>query len=189
MAGQNKIGIRYAQALVGLAGERNEIPAVYADMKTFAAAYDGSEELRTLLKSPVIKLDAKIAVLKAAFGSVAQVTQLFFEKIIKGNREKYLGDIAKAFVAQVDASNGVYTVKVRTAAPLTAANRAKVLELAKAELSGTDVTEVRILETVDPELIGGFIVTVGDHQIDTSFANRLKAMERAFSENIYVKNF
>lgn len=189
MAGQNKIGIRYAQALVGLAGERNETQAVYTDMKTFAAAYDGSEDLRTLLKSPVIKPDAKIAILKSVFGAVSLVTQLFFDKIIKGKREKYLGDIAKSFINQVDAGNGIYTVNVRTAAPLNASNRTKVQELAKAELSGADVKEVRITETVDPSLIGGFIVTVGDRQIDTSFAHKLKALERSFNENIYVKNF
>lgn len=189
MAGQNKIGIRYAQALAGLAGERNETTAVYADMKSIAAAYDGSEDLRTLLKSPVIKPDAKIAILKAVFGNLSAVTQLFVEKITKGQREKYLGDIAQAFIHQVDAGNGIYTVKVKTAAPLNAANRAKVQELAKRELSGADVKDVQIEETIDPSLIGGFIVTVGDRQIDTSFAHSLKGLKRTFSENIYEKNF
>jgi len=189
MAGQNKIGIRYAQALAGLAGERNETSAVYADMKSFAAAYDGSEDLRTLLKSPVIKADTKISALKAVFGSLSAVTQLFIEKITKAQREKYLGDIAKAYIHQIDSSNGIYTVTVRTAAPLSEANKAKVKELAKEKLSVSNVSEIRIEETVDPSLIGGFIVTVGDRQIDTSFANRLKALERSFGENIYVKNF
>lgn len=189
MAGQNKIGFRYAQALAGLAGERNETSAVYADMKSFAAAYDGSEDLRTLLKSPVIKADVKISILKAVFGSLSPVTLLFMEKITKVQREKYLGDIAKAYLHRVDSANGIYTVKVRTAAPLTEANKAKVKQLAKEKLSVAGVQEIRIDETVDPELIGGFTVTVGDRQIDTSFANKLKALERSFGENIYVKNF
>lgn len=189
MAGQNKIGIRYAQALAGLAGERNETTAVYADMKSIAAAYDGSEDLRTLLKSPVIKPDAKIAIFKAVFGTLSAVTQLFVEKITKGQREKYLGDIAKSFIHQVDAGNGIYTVKVKTAAPLSAANRAKVQTLAKAELSGADVKEVQIEEVIDPSIIGGFILTVGDRQIDTSFGQKLKELKRTFNENIYEKNF
>ena len=189
MAGQNKIGIRYAQALAGLAGERNDTAAVYADMKSIAAACDGSADLRTLLKSPVIKPDVKIGVLKAVFGTLSPVTQLFVEKIAKGQREKYLGDIAKAFIQQVDAVNGIYTVHVKTAAPLNAANRAKVQELAKRELSLGNGKEVRIEETVNPDLIGGFIVTVGDRQIDTSFAHQLKGLKRSFSENIYEKNF
>lgn len=189
MAGQSKIGIRYAQALAGLAGERNEIQAVYADMKSFAAAYSGSEELRTMLKSPVIKFDKKIAVLKTLFAGIAPVTQLFFDKIVKEKREKYLGDMAQAFINQVDASNGIFTVHVKTASPLNAENRAQIQKLAKENLSVGNVQEIRFDETVDPSLLGGFILTVGDRQIDTSFAHKLKELERSFSENIYVKNF
>lgn len=189
MAGQNKIGIRYAQALAGLAGERNEISAVYTDMKSFLTAYNGSEDLRTMLKSPVIKFDKKIAVLKTLFGGISAVTQLFFDKIVKEKREKYLGDIAQAFISQVDASNGIFTVKIKSAAPLTAANRATIQELAKGHLSAGDVKEIRFEESIDTSLLGGFIITVGDRQIDTSFAHKLKELERSFNENVYVKNF
>lgn len=190
MAGHNKIGIRYAQALAGLAGERNETDAAYADMKSFVAAFDGSGDLRTMLKSPVIKADTKIAALKAVFGgTLSPITQLFFDKIVREQREKYLGEMAKSFLHQVDVSKGIYTVRVKTAAPLNAENRAKIQQLAKAELSAAGVKEIHIEETVDPSLIGGFIVTVDDKQIDTSFSHKLKELERTFSENIYVKNF
>lgn len=189
MAGQSKIGFRYAQALAGLAGERNEISAVYADMKSFVSAYNGSDELRTMLKSPVIKFDKKIAVLKSLFSGLNAVTQLFFDKIVKEKREKYLGDIAQAFINQVDANNGIYTVQVKSAAPLTAENKATIQKLAQDKLSAKDVKEIRFDETVNPDLLGGFIVTVGDRQIDTSFANKLKELERSFNENVYVKNF
>lgn len=189
MAGQNKIGIRYAQALAGLARERNEISTVYTDMKSFLAAYNGSEDLRTMLKSPVIKFDKKIAVLKALFTGLAPLTQLFFDKIVKEKREKYLGDIAQSFINQVDASNGIYTVQVKTAAPLSAENKATIQQLAKTKLSVAQVNEIRFEEIIVPELLGGFIVTAGDRQIDTSFANKLKELERSFNENVYVKDF
>lgn len=190
MAGQNKIGIRYAQALFSLAKERNETQTVYADMQSFAGAYEGSADLRVMLSSPVIKYDKKLSVLNAVFGSsLSKVTLLFFEKITKGKREKYLGDIAKSYIAQVDSSLGIYTVVVKTASPLTAAHRARIQELAKDKLSGNDVKDILFKEVVDAELIGGFILTVGDRQIDTSFANKLRELERSFNENIYVKNF
>jgi F-type H+-transporting ATPase subunit delta len=191
MATENKIGIRYAQALVSLAKERNELDAVFADMQSFTAAFNESEDLRTMLKSPVIRFDKKIAVLEILFGShFSPLTKIFIEKIARGKREKYLGDIAKAYIYQVNSSNGIFTVKVKTASPLSAEHRARIQELAKKELSlAGNVKDVRFEEVVDPSLIGGFILTVGDRQIDTSFAQKLRELERSFSGNIYVKNF
>lgn len=191
MATETKIGIRYAQALVSLAKERNELDAVFTDMQNFVAAYNESEDLRTMLKSPVIKFDKKLAVLNTLFGSqFSSLTTMFIDKITKGKREKYLGDIAKAYIYQVNSSNGIFTVKVKTATPLSAEHRTRIQQLAKAELSGAgEVKDVRFEEVVDPSLIGGFILTVGDRQIDTSFAQKLRELERSFSGNVYVKNF
>lgn len=190
MAGQSKIGTRYAQALFSLASERNETDRVYADMKAFAAAFDCSEEFRILLKSPVIKYDKKLAVIRALFsGNLTDLTSLFFEKLAKSKREKYLGDVAKAYIHLVDASQGIFTVKVKTASPLSEANRQKIQSLAKDILTGGRAKEIRFEEVVDPDIIGGFIITVDDLQIDTSFAHALRDLERSFNENIYVKSF
>jgi F-type H+-transporting ATPase subunit delta len=64
------------------------------------------------------------------------------------------------------------------------------MELAKKELSASgEVKDVRFEEVVDPSILGGFILTIGDRQIDTSFAQKLRELERSFNENVYVKNF
>ena len=84
MATETKIGIRYAQALVSLAKERNELDAVFADMQSFGAAYSVSEDLRTMLNSPVIKFDKKLSVLETVFGShFSPLTKIFIEKIAR----------------------------------------------------------------------------------------------------------
>jgi len=191
MATETKIGTRYAQALVSLAKERNELDAVFADMQSFGAAYSVSEDLRTMLKSPVIKFDKKLSVLETVFGShFSPLTKIFIEKIARGKREKYLGDIAKAYVYQVNSASGIFTVKVKTATPLSAEHRTRIMELAKKELSASgEVKDVRFEEVVDPSILGGFILTIGDRQIDTSFAQKLRELERSFNENVYVKNF
>ena len=190
MAGQSKIGVRYAQALETLASERKETDRVYADMKAFLSAFEGSEELRIMLKSPVIKADKKLSAVQAVFsGGLAELTTVFFEKLAKGKREKYLGDIAKAFIHQVDSSRGIFTVKVKTAAPLTETIREKIQKMALGALSKGDAKEIRFEESVDASLIGGFILTVEDRQIDTSFTHKLRELERSFNENIYIKNF
>lgn len=191
MATETKIGTRYAQALVSLAKERNELDSVYGDMVSVAAAYDSSEDFRTLLKSPVVKFDKKLSIIDTLFGSgLSALSKIFVEKITKGRREKYLGDIAHAYISQVDASKGKYTVKVKTAVPLSAENRTRIAELAKKELSASlNVADVALEETVDPSLLGGFVVTLGDRQIDTSFAQKLRQLDRSFNENVYIKNF
>jgi F-type H+-transporting ATPase subunit delta len=189
MAGLSKIGSRYAQALFSLARERDDVESVYNDMTLFIAAFEGSDDLRIMLKSPVIKADKKLSILNHVFsGKLSKITELFFDKITKGRREKFLIDIAKSFIQQVDASKGLFTVEVKTASPLSAENRVLMEQLAKRVLS-EGAGDVRFKEVVDPELIGGFILTVGDRQIDTSFAHKLRELERSFNENIYLKNF
>jgi F-type H+-transporting ATPase subunit delta len=76
----------------------------------------------------------------------------------------------------------VTLAEVTSAVALDAGSRAKMLEAAMKLAGG----QVELIEKVDPSLIGGFVLKVGDRQIDSAIANRIKALKRDFAENPYI---
>ena len=88
-------GIRYAKSLMGLATEKNALDAVFADMQLIASTVEESYDLELLLKSPVVKVDKKQAVLKSVFGGkISELSTLFLDLISNRKREGLVKDIA-----------------------------------------------------------------------------------------------
>jgi F-type H+-transporting ATPase subunit delta len=77
---------------------------------------------------------------------------------------------------------GVTLAEVTSAVALDAGSSVKMLEAAMKLAGG----QVELIEKVDSSLIGGFVLKVGDRQIDSAIANRIKALKRDFAENPYI---
>ena len=77
---------------------------------------------------------------------------------------------------------GIQMAQVTSATPLTAASRAEIEKLVTQQ---TGLTDVKLTEKVDPDLIGGFILRVGDNQIDDSVRTSLRKMRVSLQENTY----
>lgn len=173
---------RYAKALLDLSVEQNQVDAVYADMQLVARSIDGSRDLELLLKSPVVNSDKKAAILKAAFTQLNKVTDGFIQLLVSKGREAFLADISQSFIEQYKTMKGITVAYVKTAAALDSATRDQILAHAQRMAGGT----IEIAEVVDPELIGGFVLRVGDQLIDHSVSGKLKSLKREFSENLYI---
>ena len=183
----SRISSRYAKSLMDLALERNELEAIKKDIIYFNEAVR-NRDLYLLLKSPIINADKKNSIFKAVFGSkVGSTTMAFFDIIIRKGRETYLPEIAADFMGQYRDYNKISTVKITTAAPLSATS----LDEIKAKLLSSSITmeKLEITEKVDPALIGGFIIEVGDRLYDASVAHKLDEMRKEFSGNQFVKSF
>lgn len=170
-----------------LAIERNELDAVMKDIAAFLESTK-NRDLYLMLKSPIINPDKKMSILNALFGSkLGKTTMAFFDIIIRKGREMYLPEIASDFHKQYKEYNKVSTVKIITASPLTA----QALEEIKARLLQSDITmdKVEITEKVDPALIGGFVIEVGDKRYDASVAHKLELLKKEFGSNEFVKSF
>jgi F-type H+-transporting ATPase subunit delta len=173
---------RYAKALLDLSVEQNQLEAVYADMQTVAGIIDGHRDLQLLLKSPVVNSDKKAAVLKAVFTGLNKVTDGFIFLLVSKGRESYLADMTQSFIAQYKTMKGITIAYVKTAVALDEHTRTEITNQAFKMAGGT----IEIAEVIDPELIGGFVLRVGDQLIDHSVAGKLKSLKREFSENLYV---
>src|ERR1044072_9495658 len=106
---------RYAKSLIDLAVERNELEAVYADMKYLQAVCKQSRDFVSLLKSPVISIDRKSKAITAVTkGNISELTAAFNQLLINKNREAFLPEIVEAFIDQYNEIKGIHKVKLTT---------------------------------------------------------------------------
>lgn len=176
---------RYVKALLNLAVEKNALEAVHADMLMFTDVISRSRPLELLLQSPIIKHDQKLEVLKKIFtGKVHSLTMAFFEIITRKNREPILAGVARDFHNAYNEYKGIGKATVTTAIPLDSKARTDFEKLVR---TYSDKKEIELIEKIDPELIGGFILNVGDRQVDASIKHKIKTLKVKFSENPYIK--
>ena len=178
---------RYVKSLLGLAVEQNVLEQVHADMLLFAKVVDENRQFELLLHNPIIKHDKKRAILEKIFkGKVNALTMAIFDIITKKNREPLLPAIAIEFHKAYNTFKDIGPATITTAFPIDAKLRAQFEKIAT-ELS--DRKNVELKEEVDKEIIGGFVLEVGDKQIDASIKSKLKALKLNFSQNPYVKEY
>ncbi|KUG06220.1 ATP synthase F1 subunit delta [Solirubrum puertoriconensis] len=177
-----RVAARYAKSLLDLAQEQGTLDTVKQDIELFSNTLEGSRDLRLLLRNPIVQHDKKLAILRRLFdGKVSDLTMRFFTIITQKNRENALEFIGPEFLNQYNALRGVQTATVTTATPLTPELRAQVERLVVGQTGG----QVLLQEQVDPALIGGFILRIGDRQIDDSVRTRLNRLRTTFKENPY----
>lgn len=182
-----RIATRYAKSLIELAVEQGKLPEVHADVKTLTEAVK-NRDLYLLLKSPIISNDKKNAALQAVFGGQFDpLTMAYMTLLVNKNRESYLAEISAEFLEQYKTLQGITTVKVITATPMTDA----VLHDLKARLLSSGVTNphLDVQTVVDPELIGGFVLEFDNKRYDASIANKLAELKSTFNKNLYIREF
>lgn len=177
MRHDSQVAKRYAKSLLDFALERNELQAVAADMELISKTCNDSRDLQVMLKSPIIKPEKKLAVIQKIFsGEIGSVSLNFLTVIAGKKREMILPEIAHAFASVYRAHLGIISADIISAVPLTDAERNKAIEVIKGLGD-----KVELNEKIDKNIIGGFIIRVGDKQYDASVASRLTAIKRDFS--------
>jgi F-type H+-transporting ATPase subunit delta len=170
---------RYAAALFELAKESAKVSEVEADLGKFQSLLDISDDLRRMVRSPVIPGEeqgkAIVALLqKAGIGGLAAN----FFKLIAENRRLFAAqDMIKAFLLLAAKERGEVTAEVTSAAALNDAQVTALKDTLKASV-GKDVT---LATKVDPSLLGGLIVKVGSRMIDSSLRTKLQNLKVSLS--------
>lgn len=175
----SKAGARYAKSLIDLSTEQNVLEQIKNDMVLFEEVVDNNSELEAILKNPIVPLDKKSGILNDVFGNkVHQITQSFLKLVVNKGRAGILFDTAKQFIEQYNHIKGIVTAEVTSAIALTDSAKAEIVGLVKKELGAK---EVLVKEKVNENLIGGFVLKVGDKQFDASIANGLNKLKREFA--------
>ena len=178
---------RYVRSLLGLAVEKNALESVYKDMLLFTKVCEENRSFELMLKNPIIKHSKKREILEKIFeGKVHQLTMAIFDILTRKNREPILPSIAREFHTAYNIYKGIGRAYITTAVPLDNQLR---LAFEKIVRQLSEKTDVELTEKVDKEMIGGFLLNVGDRQLDASIRNKLKALKVKFSHNPYIKEF
>ena len=174
---QASLAGRYASALFDLASENGTVTAVESDLDKIEAALAESAELAAVTTNPkVSRSDAKKALwgVSAILG-LAELSQNFLGVLAQNRRLNQLPKVIAAFRAIAAAQRGEVTAQVTSAHALTDAQLADL----KAKLTAREGRTVKLSTKVEPDLLGGLVVTIGSKRIDASIRTRLNSLSQA----------
>ncbi|MBI1289146.1 MAG: ATP synthase F1 subunit delta [Flavobacteriales bacterium] len=181
---ESKVASRYAKAFLDLVSEKGKLDEALKDMELLIGTVSENRDLLLLLKSPVVHTEKKVSILKSIFEkNLSEASMLFVTLVTKKRREGTLLEIAKEFIAQYKQMKNITTANVSSAAVLSADAKKRILDIVQKQVGGT----VELQEEVNPDLIGGFVLRIGDQQLDTSILAKVNSLRQEFGKNFYVK--
>ena len=176
----SRAATRYAKAILDLAKENKATDAVERNMRSVLATISDSKELQGMLASPVIKSAIKKKSLKAIFKGSHKITDGLIDLLVDNKRIGMFNEVALKFCILSEQLKGKDVAYVTTVVPLTSTLEKKVLKQV-AQITGNEVT---LENVIDEDIIGGFVLRVGDLQYDASVANHLSNLKREFTNSL-----
>jgi len=165
-----KISRRYAKSLLATATEKNIVDEVSKDIALVGHIGDVSKDLRSMLRSPIIDVSVKKTVLTDVLGGkVNSLTMDFLDLLLEKRRGHLLREIVMEYGVMLDKVQNVERVRVTSAVELDDAQRLNIETSLAKRMNRTIVATYQ----VDPAILGGAIVCVGDDVLDGSLRHQL----------------
>ncbi|MDD3798480.1 MAG: F0F1 ATP synthase subunit delta [Novosphingobium sp.] len=174
---QASLAGRYAAALFDLASEAGNVTTVESDLDKLGAALGESADLAALIKNPEVSRADLGKAMDALAGLLGldKLTTNFLGVLAQNRRLSQLPAMIRAFSAIAAAQRGEVTAEVASAHPLSDEQVSSLQEKLKAR----EGRNVKIRTSVDPDLLGGLVVTIGSKRIDSSIRTRLNSLAHA----------
>lgn len=168
---------RYASALFDLASENGTVTPVESDLEVLASALTESDDLAALTTNPELARDVQGKAMAAVAKKLklSALTTNFLGVLAANRRLGKLPAIITAFKAIAAAQRGEVSATVTSAHPLSDDQLATL----KTKLTAREGRTVMLSAAVDPDLLGGLVVTIGSTRIDASIRTRLKSLATA----------
>ena len=167
------IARNYAEALLALARRADDIPGWGRMITDVANAVDTDERLHRFLEAPQVSAEQKNAILGRAFQDrVPRHFLRFLQKLVDNRRQMLIPAIAVQYHRLADDVEGRVHAQVTVARPLDDAGTAAITAQLGRSLGKTVVPHV----TVNPAILGGLVVRVGDTVMDGSVRRRLSTL-------------
>ncbi len=166
---------RYAKALYKVAVERGDADLLYAVMNRLSDACAAQPSLAAVVANPFVSVKDKSGLVTTAAGeSSDNPTFADFIKLLAANRRlDMIFAIAREYSALYRQEKGIYKVDVVSAAPLSDNDEKRLKDLIEKNLQGGTM---EYSSRVNPDLIGGFTVTIDNRKLDASVSNELKQL-------------
>lgn len=170
-----KVASRYARSVFELAIELKNVEKVYEDMLLLEQVCTENRRLVTVLRNPIIRYDFKLRVLNKIFEKhVDTLTTKFLKLVCRKNRASILPAVSNAFISLYHDYKGIIRADVSTAVELTDEIK-KDFERIIADATSK---KVELESKVDESLLGGYVLTIGDNQLDDSLKSKLNNLRR-----------
>ena len=178
-----RAALRYAKAILNLAKDVKEESAVEKDMQLIVTTISENQEFEVVLYITIINATDKMKVFNAMFANkVKNITLGLFNLLLENKRISLLGSIAKQYSILYDYYKHIQVAKVTTAVPITSDIEQQVL----AKIEALTGEKANLENEVNPAILGGFILRVGDVQYDASISNYLNELKKEFDNSHYI---
>ena len=175
----NRAAIRYAKALILESIEKDSLESMYSDMQIVLNTFKENENLQSLAESRVVKNSVKLSTLNLIFKNLSKLSISLINVLSENNRIDILETISFKFIELYKDHKGIQSALVTTAVPLNEEMKSHVLEV----ISKLTNKKTVLTNKIDDNLIGGFILRLGDIEYNASFKNKLKTIKQEFTKN------
>lgn len=164
---------RYASALYSAASKQKQLDAVERDLVGLQAEYKADVKLKDLLINPSIKRSIKASALKAVSEQVkfAPSTSNLLQALAENGRLKKIDQVINMFKLIMAAHRGDVVCEVISAKPLDSSQQSALEAALKKFMKGNE--KIKLTTKVDPSIIGGLVVSIGDKYVDLSVASKV----------------
>ncbi|CAF4101175.1 unnamed protein product [Rotaria sp. Silwood2] len=171
---------RYASALFSAASKQNKLDQIDADFQKLDRLLTQSKIIGDFFRNPGVTREQRMALIKEL--SLSDMTQITLETLIDNRREKKLIKFVSIMNRLMSANRGELLCRVITAKPLDGKLRSELDSVLK-QFSKKD-EKLSVEANVDPSIMGGMIVEIGDRYIDMSIASKIKAYTEILTSNV-----
>ncbi len=176
----SKVAKRYAQGLLNFTQELGTTDTIFSEMGDVVKTIAGSRDFQNFFNSPIIDAKKKTAAAIEIFKGFSPVTRNLIQLVIMHGRESQLQNIAQEFINKVEDLHGVQRVTLTSATPLSEENISSILK--STSLVNHD-KNFDLKSIINPEILGGYILRVGDQQVDASVRTELNKLKKEFQLN------
>jgi F-type H+-transporting ATPase subunit delta len=175
-----KIANRYAKSLIDLSVDKNVLDEVVRDTRGFLEL-TANKDFGVFLKSPIIHADKKIEVLVELLGGKVRPELLdFFKMVVRKGREGILPDILTVVEDKYNEMKGVTRVVITSAVELSDSEFERIA--AKLKKTSLVSANIEFIKKINPALMGGFVIEIGDKRYDASVAGKMKKLRNQLIE-------
>ena len=176
----NSLATPYAEALLQVTEARGESETVADQCKQLLAIWNDSEDFRDAMVSPVLEPDAKKKALKALVGEDVTPSVFNLLKVLADRQRLIAFDaVMLRYLELYREQQGITLAQVRSAQSLTEDQQAALSKKVQA-MAGADKVDIDL--SVDPSLIGGFVVSLGSQVIDASLSGQVRRLGLALAK-------
>ncbi len=166
----------YGEALFELAVEEGKTDIFLRELTDIRRILDENKDFNRLMNHPKILKDVKCEILTEVFkGRISEELTGFLLLIINKDRYREIDDILDYFTMEIKRFNGIGTAYVTSAAAVNEIQKAQIEERL---LTITSFEEMEMHFAVDPSLIGGMVIRIGDRVVDSSVRTKLDRLQK-----------